>query len=164
MRVCDYCHLPSKGEGCCPNCQSTSFDSEPVGPIREGHPFYYNGYVVWWLENWAHDTAEYLFYLGDTLVERFTVSREVLRAFVPEHCDAMPFIWDLFLLAQGEEEVLRVVEQNTIKPRVFEVTIRQDVKEYETLGLSYSDLCTALRAGERRTEIAGLEHAVEFFK
>ena len=145
MKICDYCGQ-SSDETLCPSCGSRSFDSKPVSQIVRGEPFRYNGYVVWWLADWAYDTTEYLFYLGDRLVERFTISREVLRMFVPEGQSVMPFIWDLFLVAQGEEEVLRVVEQNTIKPVVFKITRKPSSREKYAL------------------EIAGLEHAVGYYK
>lgn len=161
MRKCDYCGTVSAGEGKCPGCQSPSFDNEPAETIREGHPFHYNGYVVWWLADWRYDTAEYLFYLGDTLVERFTVSQDVLRVFVPEHCEVMPFIWDLFKVAQGEEEVAWVMEQNAVKPAVFEITRKPTAEEERAMGLTYGDVCEAVAKGER---VLGLEHAIEFFK
>jgi hypothetical protein len=101
-------------------------DNKPV----KGEPFHYNGYVVWWLADPMRDEAEYLFYLGDRLVERFTVTREALRTFVPESCDAMPFIWELFLVAQGKKEkIVHVPEQNAIESAVFEITIKRLPKE-----------------------------------
>ena len=150
MKRCDYCNMPTSAEEC-PNCGSRSFDSKPVSQIHESQPFYYNGYVIWWCcAEWGFDTAEYLFYLGDRLVERFTVTREFLRAFVPEACSATGFIWDLFLIAQGEEEVLQVVEQNTIKPAVFEITRKPSSEEKYALGLSMQDVHKAIAQGERR--------------
>ena len=108
MRKCAFCkELTAAKE--CPSCGSASFDSKPVSRLHESQPIHYNGYVIWWCADWHLDTAEYLFYLGDRLVERFTVTREVLRMFVPEACSATGYIWDLFLIAQGEEEVLQVV-------------------------------------------------------
>ena len=150
MKRCDYCGQ-SSGEVQCPDCGSRSFGSKPVSQITKGEPFHYNGYVVWWLAtDWAYDKAEYLFYLGDRLVERFTISRDVLRMFVPEYQSSMPFIWDLFLIAQGEEEVLRVVEQNTTKPRTFRITLDPSPEKEYALGLSISVMHEAIAAGQRR--------------
>lgn len=150
MKICDYCGAERGEDGTCPGCQASGTDSQPASQIVKGEPFHYNGYVIWWLADWAYDTAEYLFYLGDRLVERFTISREVLRMFVPEYESAMPFIWDLFLLAQGEEEVLQVVEQNAVKPATFKMTLMPTPKEEYALGLSYQAVGAAIATGERR--------------
>lgn len=147
MKICDYCELESSGEDECPGCGARSFGSKPASHVFESQPMHYNGYVIWWIENLWHDSAEFLFYLGDRLVERFSLSREVLRMFVPEHCSMMPFIWDVFLVAQGEEEVLRVAEQNTIRPATFEITLKPPAEEEWATGLSYRDVCAAIAIG-----------------
>ena len=148
MKRCDYCGQATD-EVRCPGCQSENFDSKPVNQIVRGEPFHFNGYVVWWLADAWLDSAEYLFYLGDRLVERFTISREVLNMFVPENCPAMPFIWDIFMVAQSEEEVLRVVEQNTIKPATFEITRKPSVEEEYASELSMQAINEAVIAGRR---------------
>lgn len=148
MKRCDYCEMATN-ETQCPGCGSRNFDNKPVNQITRGEPFHYNGYVVWWLADAWLDTAEYLFYLGDRLVERFTVSRDVLNMFVPENCTAMPFIWDIFLVAQGEEEVLRVVEQNTIKPATFRITLEPSTEEKWASGLSIQEVRASIATGRR---------------
>lgn len=96
-----------------------------------------------------HLTFEYLFYLGDRLVERIAVDRDIVRMFVPGHCEVMPFIWDLFKVVQGEEDVLCVTEQNAIKPATFEITVKHSPEQEWAIGLTRHDLYDAIAAGER---------------
>lgn len=149
-KICQYCGSEKEAdEKRCTGCDAASFGEQAARRFYEGKPFHYNGYVVWWIEDIMHQTVEYLFYLGDRLVECITFSRCVLEQFIPESCDAMPFIWDLFKLAQGEEEVVRITEQNTIKPVVFEITVKRSPEQEWAVGLMRNGIYQALVDGER---------------
>lgn len=148
-RICQYC-----GErvtsNVCVGCGSTDLGDIPEERICKGDPFFYNGYIVWRIADFYQDQATYLFYLGDRLVETITLSRDILDQFVPRHCTAMPFIWDLFELAQGEKEVLRVVEQNTSRgPAEFEIRSVLSEREKWVGSLTQRDIEDAIIAGKR---------------
>lgn len=149
LKVCQYCGQESKN-GHCVNCGSTNFGDTPKERICKGQPFYYNGYVVWWLADILTFKVTYLFYLGDRLVENITLSRDILDRFVPKHCDPMSFVWSLFELAQGKEEVLQIVEQNTSRmPAHFEIRYSPSKHEKWIGSLTQRDVEEAIIAGRR---------------
>lgn len=149
-KICQYCGSEKEADRArCAGCDAASFGARQAQQIHKGEPFHCNGYVVWWIEDTTRQTVEYLFYLGDRLVERIVLHRDVLRRFVSEHCDAMPFVWGLFEVAQGEVEVLRVTEQNTVKPKTFEITLKHSPAEEWAIGLTHYDVMAAIAIGKR---------------
>jgi len=153
MKVCAYCKQECDDEyKKCPNCQSQEFE-EPKSwwrPSPEGQSIFYNGYVVWVLHDekfWA-DRCSFYFYLGDKLVETIVLDRDVMRQFVPEGESVMAFVWDLFRVAVGEEEVLRVQEQNKHRPATFEIRRVPSEREEWLASLTRSDVLTAALTGE----------------
>lgn len=152
-KICQYCGSEKKAdEKRCAGCDAANFGERPTQRRYEGDPFLYNGYVVHWvtdIDNCMRQMVEHVFYLGDRLIERIVVDRDVLRRFVPESHDIMPFIWDLFKLAQGEEEVLRITEQNTVKPVVFKITVEPSPGHEWAIGLTRRDVYHAIVAGKR---------------
>lgn len=107
--ICDSCGISRAHDSKkCPNCGSAGMTSDP--PRKDtGHLFYYNGYVVWRIhncDNWYAGEIEYLFYKGQELIERIIVPTRVIQEFVGPRVSAMPFVWNLFLLAQGDEDML----------------------------------------------------------
>lgn len=149
-KICQYCGSEKRADKVrCTGCDAADFGDRPAQRMRDCSPFYYNGYVVWWIEDIGYRTFEFLFYLGNQLVERITLHRDVLRRFVSEHYDTMPFVWDLFKLAQGEEEVLRITEQNAVKPVVFEITVKPSPEHGWAIGLTRGDIYEAIEKGKR---------------
>ena len=152
-KICQYCGNEEEAdEKRCAGCDTVSFGEQLAQQRYEGNPFPYNGYVVWWIRDIISmplQTVEYLFYLGDQLVERIILDRDIIKRFVPEHGDVMPFIWDLFKLAQGEEEVLRITEQNAVKPVIFEITVKHSPAEEWAIGLTRNDVYHAVAEGRR---------------
>jgi len=61
----------------------------------------------------------------------------------------MGFIWDLFTVAQREEEVLRVMQQNSKPPAQFEIRRVKTRREEWLNSITYQDLITATLEGER---------------
>jgi len=84
--------------------------------------FFYNGYICYTLSYPDRDTREVQFWLGRDLIERIEFTRQFLDEWVPNYCDAMPFVWELFLLARGEQEVVIYQERNNKYPASFEIT------------------------------------------
>ena len=122
FKSCSYCGQKSEPElVCCEHCGAPL--PEYPREMWRSEPFPYNGYVVWGLREteFRFDQVSYYFYLGDRLVDVVMVDRDVIKSFVPEAYDPMDFIFSLFELSQGKEEVLRVVEENTMRPATFEI-------------------------------------------
>ena len=135
FKGCSYCGQKSNPElVCCKYC-GAPLPEYPWQTWRT-EPYFYNGYVVWGLKenSFMLDRVSYYFYLGERLIDVVMVDTDVIRKFVPEYCDFMGFIFDLFKLSQGKEEVIRVVEVNSIKPATFEIH-RLDLSEYAGLSL-----------------------------
>lgn len=88
---------------------------------RKYGPTFYNGYIVYFIEDWSRCMARVQFWLGVTLVDTIEYNREIAREFVAECEDPMPFIFKLFELSQGKEEVIKVQERNKEYPASFEI-------------------------------------------
>lgn len=129
MKTCRYCQTKNdKKQVSCTACGAEfSSESEETTWIE-----YYMGYVIHIIKSvhTGDETLTFVFYLGDKVVERFSIEREVIRKFVPPYVSWMPFIFDLFKLAQGEEEVLRITEQNKMAPAVFDVRLADSARDY----------------------------------
>jgi len=149
---CAYCKQEiGKDQEKCPNCGAIEREGSQESYTMDYGPTFYNGYVVWMLldDMWPPDRASWYFYLGDRLIETITLDREIVHKFVPEGQSVMPFVWDLFKVAAGEEEVLRIKEQNTCKPIVFEIRrVPADEREEWVIGLTYADVLIAAREGK----------------
>ena len=147
---CAYCKQKvDSDQEKCPNCGSSERESSQAY-ITDYGPFFYEGYIVWMTYDglWPPDRASWYFYLGDKLIETITLDREVVFKFVPKGVSVMPFVWDLFKVAAGEKEVLRVQEQNTRRPAVFEIRcVSADEREEWLAGLTYTDVLIAAREG-----------------
>jgi hypothetical protein len=116
---CEYCGTDNRGAGRCTACGAKLH--EKAEEVQKYEPFFYNGYICYQLFDPATEICEVQFWLGRELIERIAVSRDLLRARVPESWDAMSFFWDLFLVAHGETEVLEWQEKNKKYPARFEV-------------------------------------------
>ena len=120
--ICSYCGTKSEGVETCKGCGASLVTVKPKSEAQKYGPLFYNGYLVYLLVNGMSHIYEYQFWLGPELVERIEIDREILREFVPEYCDPMPFIWKLFLVAHGEEKVIEWQEKNGSKyPAMFEI-------------------------------------------
>lgn len=142
MATCQYCDQKKEGERCA-NCGATEAKAQDGQRERWHNPYLLHGYIVWECSDWLGDRFSWHFYLGDTLIETITLTRSAYRQFVPEHSDGTEFIWSLFELAQGKEEVLRIQQQNTREPAVFEI---RHVKSDEKLALESMALEDVARA------------------
>lgn len=121
MKKCDYCLQDnSEDRKTCKFCGAEIVDKKSADIWRSA-PFLYNGYVVYLTQNYCANTLSCSFWLGDKLVETFEISIEALRQLVPEGEDTVHFFWKLLEVAQGTEEVLRIKEQNSKYPAMFEI-------------------------------------------
>lgn len=119
---CEYCGTDGQDGKACSKCGALLPESRnDRHEAWKSEPFFYNGYICYALSDFMNATREVQFWLGKELIERIVVPEELLRIRVPEVCDPMSFFWDLFLLAHGEEEVLRFQELNNKFPAIFEV-------------------------------------------
>jgi hypothetical protein len=121
MKKCKYCGTDGEGQFC-ESC-SAEFVEEVEEEYIKGEPFFYNGYIVWWIRELSSDFHKVYFYLGDRLVEVIEFSHGFLCQIdgYEEGISMWPFVWELFKAAHGEEEVLKVKERNNIRPAMFEI-------------------------------------------
>jgi hypothetical protein len=136
---CSYCGTDKQTGDRCEKCGA------PISRVKESdrwksEPFFYNGYIVYYLREMAEDTFECQFWLGKELIERIRVSRAVLEEHIKLYEDSISFFWDLFLLAQGEKEVLVWQEKNTKYPAMFETRRIENVEKERLSSLSMRDL------------------------
>ena len=107
LKYCEYCGAPQ---------------DKPKEKEWRGEPFFHDGYMVWRAEEMMSDILKYYFYLGERLVEVIEVTRGFLYQIEFDECeDIFPFVWELFKIAQGHDEVLKVKEANNISPAIFEI-------------------------------------------
>lgn len=150
---CEYCGTENLSEGDCPKCGSQIKKPD----FEKSEPFFYNGYICYTLKDLMTDTLEVQFWLGRELIERISFSRQFLEEFIPSHYEAMPFVWELFLLAKGEQEVVTYQEQNSKYPATFEIRRIENSKKEEIRQLRYrmldkETLDTATREGFVKVE------------
>ena len=136
---CEYCGSDNQKGELCDKC-GAKMPIAHKSDIWKSDPFFYNGYIVYCLRDMANDTFECQFWLGMELLERIKVSRVVLDEHVKPYEDAVPFFWDLFLLAHGEKEVLIWQEKNTKYPATFEVRRIENLERERLCNLSIRDL------------------------
>jgi hypothetical protein len=100
-------------------CQFCGAPLPKLTPRKDdGYYFMLNGYVVWVICDPPRDTRSFYFYRGTQLVEHFEFSMPLLR----ERMGALDdVLWQLFLVAQGEQEVLTMMEQDVPYPAIFEI-------------------------------------------
>ena len=126
-RVCAYCGQLT-GESVCHLCGGSGEERWEKNE-RMLNPFFYNGYMVWrsWIDDFE-SISRYYFYLGDRLVQIIQFPQSFIyrvRDVNDLKFDFMKFVWNLFLIAQGEKEVLEIeenVSQNMgVLPATFEI-------------------------------------------
>lgn len=128
---CEYCgktdNAPDakKCGGCGAKIEEVKTTSYRQAYSKWG-PEFYRGYIVFFIcESFGiSDTITVQFWLGDRLVDTLTVAREVLEQFrgeAYELYDPLPFFYDLLKVSQGEQEVLRIEQQNHGRPALFEI-------------------------------------------
>jgi hypothetical protein len=140
---CEYCGNPElKADAkSCPKC-GAPVDAPVTKSVERGAPFYENGFMVWPERDWSRDILTLGFWAGDRLLERISIDRELLHQLVPEGVDPFHIFWELFKVAHGETEVLRLQEQNTRYPATFEVRRIENPQRQEWQHTSLDDLKT----------------------
>lgn len=157
---CEYCRQPVEKDILnCTNCGAGVVATTDVGGLMPlpkdeivwAQPRAYKGYVVWGYSDYFTEIAVYQFWLGDKIIETIELSREMIKQFVPEHQDSIAFAWELFELTQGEEEVLRIAQQNYKgkHPATFDIKYVPTPREEYAEGMSRDRILQAVRAGER---------------
>lgn len=121
---CQYCQTEGQSGNNCGSCgaplkkqKDKAFPSD-----WKSEPFFYNGYIVYELRHYQRDTYEVQFWLGMELIERIEIAHQTLKERVHEGCDTMPFFWELFLVARGEQEAMVYYEKNKKYPAMFLIT------------------------------------------
>lgn len=143
---CPYC-LSSKQDGAnCDRCGAPMNTQTKTAEYYRSTPEFYNGYIVYWIRDYLTNTVEAQFWLGLELQERIVLTRDALRDFVPEYQDPMPFMWDLFLLAHGEKDVIEYQEKNNKYPARFEVRRIENPERERFRGLSMFELAQEVKA------------------
>lgn len=127
---CEYCGSENQAGQFCSKCSACL--PEENGKIDKSEPFFYNGYICYYLWNRSFDLVECQFWLGMELIERISISCDFLQEKVPPQEDTMPFFWELFLLAKGEIDKIEWSERNKKYPASFVVT-RSENKELQRL-------------------------------
>ena len=136
---CEYCGRDEWRGTVCARCGGERQEHTTKDRIEKGEPFSYNGFIVWAIRKWNDFTSgswdrEFHFYLGDRLIEIISISREMWYELYPPSesanttlADPMKFIWELFQIAQGDEEELIQIGKNNYdkKPAMFITIARQ---------------------------------------
>jgi hypothetical protein len=135
---CEYCGTADGKGKICDKCGAVL--SEPKQENLQTGPFFYNGYVCFSLLDYMSDTVEVQFWLGRELIQRIAVSRELMRLHVPDGGDSMSFFWDLFLIAEGEKEVLEWVEKNKKYPASFKISRSENIEVERWRSMSMRDI------------------------
>lgn len=121
-RRCEYCRIENDGLYCLA-CGAPLPDKRLVeNRFQKSDPFAYNGYIVWVIKDLMYRKYEIYFYRGIELIDVIEVYERAMREMVPEYCDAMPFIWDLFCLSQGMD---KMIEIKTPDRKRFEIRVSQ---------------------------------------
>jgi hypothetical protein len=135
---CNYCGTDDRSGKTCDKCGAPL--PEKGKDLDRFEPFFYNGFICYWLHDHATETIEVQFWLGRELIERIAVSRELVRYHVGEGYDAMPFFWDLFLVAHGDKEVLEWKEKNNKYPATLQVTRIENPERERWHNMSIQDM------------------------
>jgi hypothetical protein len=127
-RICAYCGQLT-GESICHLCGGSGDQHREMEKERMLNPRFYNGYIVW--PSWVDDfesISRYYFYLGDRLVQIIQFPRSFIyrvKGADDFNFDFMEFVWNLFLVAQGEKEVFEIEENMkenmAVVPATFEI-------------------------------------------
>lgn len=141
---CDYCGTQQDKADYCKSC-GAKLPEKKGNDVQRYDPFFYNGYIVYTLKNWSTDSVEVQFWLGYEMIERFAVTQDFLRSVVPEYCDPMPFFWELFLVACGEQECYEWKEKNTKYPATFVITRHENPEKVHWHTLSTHDMVQEFR-------------------
>lgn len=142
---CEYCNQENtSNRKTCAHCGAELVERKPADVWRSD-PFFYNGYMVYLTRDIASDKVGCCFWLGAQLVERFEVPRITLDMLVPEGTDLMPFFWELLLVAQGEQEVLRIQEQNDKYPATFEIRRIENTEKTRWSSMSILNIVQEVR-------------------
>ena len=109
--VCLYCRNVTAVDPC-NYCGGSAAYGDPKPKERMMNPFFYNGYIVWraWVDDFE-SISRYYFYLGDKLIQVIQFPQSFIWRITDPNdfkFDFMAFVWKLFLVAQGEEHVLRI--------------------------------------------------------
>lgn len=142
ITFCSYCGRSGE-RGTCEGCGApfAGAGEQKREPVTIG-PMFYMGYMVYRVhsETFVNDRASFLFFAGDRLVETIVLDLEVLRQFVSEGESYMPFVYHLLELAQGEVEVLRIKEQNVMRPALFEIRYARSAEDEYSNSVNVRDL------------------------
>lgn len=122
---CKYCGTSQDKSAKCIRCGAPAAEEHKE---RKSEPFFYNGYIVYILEDFSRDLISCQFWLGMTLIETIPMSRDVMREFCPQGCDYMDIFWKLFEVAQGKEECANIAGMNRGVPAKFEVRLIVDAE------------------------------------
>lgn len=115
---CEYCGAKNQGGEYCEKCSAKIPEKKD---IWKSDPFFYEGYICYAITDYCKRTREIQFWLGRELIQRICLPFEFIDTRIIEAEDPMPLFWDLFLLAQGEKDVIEWQEKNKKYPMRFEV-------------------------------------------
>jgi len=124
---CKYCGTSQDKSAKCIRCGAPAAEENKE---RKSEPFFYNGYIVYFIHDFATDLIKCQFWLGVTLIETVQITMDLLEELVPMGYDEMPVFWKLFEVAQGKEEVYKYQAMNRGVPAKFEVRLIVD-EEHE---------------------------------
>lgn len=139
---CEYCLSEKQSGEFCEKCGAPL--SKQSGDLWKSEPFFYNGYICYTLRDLASGTYEVQFWLGRELLQRICVPIDFVRIRVPQGDDAMPFFWELFIVAQGEKEVIEFQEMNKKYPARFEVRRIENQELEQMRGMNFRELARVL--------------------
>lgn len=133
MTSCEWCGGTNVQGKRCGSCGGPVAQPKAETSVWRAEPFAYNGYIVYMLQDYTADTREVQFWLGREMIERFRITRAMVEAFQLDRGNAMEFVWQLFLLARGEHEVVYYKTLNEKPETMLCVHRMEDRREHERL-------------------------------
>lgn len=150
---CKYCGGEKfNGIKCigCGSRNSTESTASTPSACEKSAPFFFNGFMVYAERNPATWDRQFFFWLGDRLVDVVYISRDLWFTLFPgweaASTDSMQFVWNMFLVQQGEKKdfIVEMANRNndTFASRrrggeIVLITRRQTEKE---VAAQYSDI------------------------
>lgn len=145
--TCNHCGKDKFDGNTCLSCgaPANTTETKQEETFRMG-PQYFRGYMLYIEHDNSRDVANYYFYLGPDLIDKITIPRDMWRNLAAELASAVSsdeFLWELFLLSQGEnkEWAVEMSRKNSrVKAKMFTITCKEPEEPYREYGFNMKDL------------------------
>lgn len=149
---CTYCGATQPKAILCAACGGPlqAEQARPEDTVQRWGPMFYNGYIVYEIDDRCRRSLSVQFWLGRELIETIEISRDVWEHFTHDtpNVDHMSLFWDLFEVSQGHQETAEIALHNIefSRPVQFELHVVRTPGQERLRGLAYRDFVDAYRA------------------